>query len=62
MIEKIIEVKKIELWFKPQCENCGSITTGVDSVSITDLIEIGVPICQECGDDLELMDTCKIKI
>jgi len=62
MIVKIIETNKVELHFKSSCENCGGITAGVDNVSITDLIDTGVPICQECGDDLELKDLCKINI
>ena len=60
-MSKKIHVEKIKFIFSPECDVCGTYNEWTKKgINIVDIISIGVSICQECGDDLDIKDTCEL--
>ncbi len=58
------DINCIVFEFDPKCKGCGEIDedfTEPVRVTIVDIIEAGVPICQHCGDDMGVLDDCEVR-
>ena len=59
-----IHVENIMFEFDPFCSGCKQMDEDFPEIpvrtTLPDMIEAGFPICQHCGDSLELLDYCEV--
>jgi len=47
-------VNDVQVQFTNECNKCGCKQDAVVQIPVIDLVHSGTPICQECGEDLEI--------